>query len=43
MFPAIAVLGLLAVMFRGLWLRKWYGFVAAWFFLILAPTSSIAW
>ncbi|MBT3295583.1 MAG: tetratricopeptide repeat protein [Verrucomicrobia bacterium] len=41
-FPAIAILGMLAVMFRGLWRRKWYGFVLAWFFLILAPTSSIA-
>jgi len=41
-FPALAVLGMLAVMFRGLWRRKWYGFVAAWFFLVLAPTSSIA-
>ncbi|MBT3295582.1 MAG: tetratricopeptide repeat protein [Verrucomicrobia bacterium] len=41
-FPGLAVLGMLAVMFRGLWRRKWYGFVLAWFFLILAPTSSIA-
>jgi len=41
-FPALAVLGMLAVMFHGIWRRKWYGFVAAWFFLILAPTSSIA-
>jgi len=41
-FPALAILGLLVAMVRGLWRRKWYGFVAAWFFLILAPTSSIA-
>ncbi|MBT3295621.1 MAG: tetratricopeptide repeat protein [Verrucomicrobia bacterium] len=41
-FPALAILGMLAAMFRGIVRRKWYGFVAAWFFLILAPTSSIA-
>jgi len=41
-FPGLAVLGMLAVMFRGIRRRAWYGFVAAWFFLILAPTSSIA-
>ena len=41
-FPALAILGMLAVMFRGIVRRKWYGFVLAWFFLILAPTSSIA-
>ncbi|MBT3295324.1 MAG: tetratricopeptide repeat protein [Verrucomicrobia bacterium] len=41
-FPGVAILGLLAVMFRGLWRRQWYGYLAAWFFLILAPTSSIA-
>ena len=40
--PGMVILGMLAVMFRGLWRRTWYGFVAAWFFLILAPTSSIA-
>ncbi|MBT7702376.1 MAG: tetratricopeptide repeat protein, partial [Verrucomicrobia bacterium] len=41
-FPGLVILGLLAVMLRGLWRRRWYGFVLAWFFLILAPTSSIA-
>ncbi|MBT7702370.1 MAG: tetratricopeptide repeat protein [Verrucomicrobia bacterium] len=41
-FPALAILGLLAVMCRGIRRRKWYGFVLAWFFLILAPTSSVA-
>jgi len=41
-FPGLVILGLLAVMFRGIRQRKWYGFVAAWFFLIIAPTSSIA-
>jgi len=41
-FPALAILGMLVAMFHGLWRRRWYGFVAAWFFLILAPTSSIA-
>jgi len=41
-FPALAILAMLAVMFRALWRRRWYGFVAAWFFLILAPTSSIS-
>jgi len=40
-FPGLAVLGMLAVMCVGLWRRKWYGFVLAWFFLILGPTSSI--
>jgi protein O-mannosyl-transferase len=41
-FPALVILGMLAVMIRGLWRRRWYGFVLAWFLLILAPTSSIA-
>jgi len=41
-FPGLAILGLLAVTLRGLWLRKWYGFVLGWFFLCLALTSSIA-
>jgi len=41
-FPGLAILGMLAVMFRGIRRREWYGFVVAWFFLILAPTSSIA-
>ncbi|MBT3295339.1 MAG: tetratricopeptide repeat protein [Verrucomicrobia bacterium] len=41
-FPALVILGLLAVMLRGLWRRSWYGFLIAWFFLILAPTSSVA-
>jgi tetratricopeptide (TPR) repeat protein len=40
--PALAILGLLAAMLHGLWRRRWYGFIAAWFFLILAPTSSVA-
>ena len=25
----------------GLWRRRWWGFAGAWFFLILAPTSSV--
>ncbi|MBT3295320.1 MAG: tetratricopeptide repeat protein [Verrucomicrobia bacterium] len=40
--PGLAILGLLGVMFRGIRHRQWYGFVLAWFFLILAPTSSVA-
>ncbi|MBT3297178.1 MAG: tetratricopeptide repeat protein [Verrucomicrobia bacterium] len=41
-FPGLVIVGMLAVMLRGIWKRRWYGFVLAWFFLILAPTSSIA-
>ncbi|MBT7066079.1 MAG: tetratricopeptide repeat protein, partial [Verrucomicrobia bacterium] len=41
-FPALVILGMLGVMFHGIRRRRWYGFVAAWFFLILAPTSSLA-
>jgi protein O-mannosyl-transferase len=40
--PGVAILGMLGVMFHGIRRRRWYGFVAAWFFLILAPTSSLA-
>jgi Flp pilus assembly protein TadD len=30
-----------AVSCLGIWRRRWYGFVGAWFFMILAPSSSI--
>ena len=39
--PAVGVAALLAATAWGLWRRSWIGFVGAWFFLILAPTSSI--
>ena len=41
LIPGVVV-GLLALVAAwGVWRRQWYGFVGAWFFLILAPTSSI--
>ncbi|MBU0638360.1 MAG: tetratricopeptide repeat protein [Planctomycetes bacterium] len=36
----IVVLALLAVTVWGVWRRPWLGFLGAWFFTILAPTSS---
>jgi protein O-mannosyl-transferase len=39
--PGIAVLAALAGTLAGLAGRRWYGFAGAWFFLILAPSSSI--
>jgi Flp pilus assembly protein TadD len=39
--PALVVALLLAVTAWGLLRRSWLGFLGAWFFLILAPTSSI--
>jgi tetratricopeptide (TPR) repeat protein len=41
LFPAVVVVALLAFTVWALWRRRWYGFLGAWFFLILAPTSSI--
>ncbi|MCG8404653.1 MAG: tetratricopeptide repeat protein [Phycisphaerales bacterium] len=38
--PGLLVLALLAATLLGLLKRPWLGFVGAWFFLILAPTSS---
>ena len=38
---AVVVSGLLGVTIVGLWRRPAVGFVGAWFFLTLAPTSSI--
>ena len=38
---AVVVSGLLAASIVGLWKRPAVGFVGAWFFLTLAPTSSI--
>jgi tetratricopeptide (TPR) repeat protein len=42
MLPGLIVLGLLlAVTLVGLWRRKSWGLPGAWFFLILAPSSSV--
>ena len=38
--PAIVIIVVLAGTLWALWRRPWLGFVGAWFFLILAPTSS---
>jgi tetratricopeptide (TPR) repeat protein len=38
--PLVPVAGLLALTFLGLWRRTWWGFLGAWFFFILALTSS---
>jgi tetratricopeptide (TPR) repeat protein len=40
-FHGLAVLALVGASAWGLWKRHWAGFLGAWFFLILAPTSSI--
>ena len=42
MLPGIAILALLVLTGWGLWRRAWWGLVGAWFFLLLAPTSSFA-
>ncbi len=40
--PAAILVGLLVgATLLGLWRRHWAGFVGAWFFLILAPTTSV--
>jgi len=39
--PALAVLALLAATVWLLWRRSWVGLALAWFFLCLAPTSSV--
>lgn len=38
--PGMVVLVLLGITATGLWRRRWWGFAGAWFFVILAPTSS---
>ncbi len=38
--PAAIILSLLGLTVWRLWRRSWLGFVGAWFFIILAPTSS---
>jgi tetratricopeptide (TPR) repeat protein len=38
--PGIAILALLAGTLWALWRKPWLGFLGAWFFIILAPTSS---
>lgn len=38
--PGLAVVSLLGVTGWGVWRNRWYGFVGAWCFCILAPTSS---
>jgi len=40
--PLVAVGALLAATGWGLWRRSWPGYLGAWFFLILAPSSSFA-
>ena len=40
--PGIVIVGLLGVTGWGLYRRRWYGFVGAWFFVILGPSSSFA-
>jgi tetratricopeptide (TPR) repeat protein len=37
----LAVLALVGAALVGLWRRHWTGFLGAWFFLTLAPTSSV--
>lgn len=39
--PATLVLSLFALTLIGIVRRAWWGFVGAWFFLILAPSSSL--
>lgn len=39
--PGALVMALLLVTLWGLWRKPWLGFWGAWFFVILAPTSSI--
>ena len=39
--PGLVVVGLLGLTAWGIARRRWFGFVGAWFFLILAPASSI--
>ncbi len=39
--PMLAVGPLVAASAWGWWRNTWYGFTGAWFFLILAPTSSV--
>ncbi|MCE9520597.1 MAG: tetratricopeptide repeat protein [Verrucomicrobia bacterium] len=38
---ALVVLMLLSATVLGLWRRHWAGYAGAWFFLILAPTTSV--
>ena len=37
----MAIIGMLAISFWGLWRRSAAGFLGIWFFLILAPSSSV--
>ena len=41
LLPGLVILGLLAGTVAGLVRRRWWGFLGAWFFIVLAPTSSI--
>lgn len=41
LLPGLVVLGLLGLTVAGLWKRQPLAYAAAWFFLILAPTSSV--
>ena len=40
--PLLAVGSLACLTLWGIWRRSWLGFLGAWFFLILAPSSSFA-
>lgn len=39
--PTVIVAAMVLAVAVGVYLRNWWGFMGAWFFLILAPTSSI--
>lgn len=41
LLPGLAVVSLGLVSLWGLWRKRWWGFLGAWFFLILGPSSSI--
>ncbi len=41
LLPGLSITGLLVLTGCGVWRNRWYGFVGAWCFLILAPTSSV--
>ncbi|MFB3892801.1 MAG: tetratricopeptide repeat protein [Phycisphaerae bacterium] len=38
--PAAVLVGVIGLSAWGLWRRHWAGFLGAWFFIVLAPTSS---
>ena len=40
MLPSLVILSMLVLTGWGLFRKRWFGFVGAWFFFILAPSSS---